>query len=55
MAELVARGAEATLRELEAQDRARAHALKTFVDRLREGPAPDLQETGRIRHAARHP
>jgi hypothetical protein len=42
------------LRELEAQDRARAHALETFVDRLCAGPAPDPEEVDRIRHAIRH-
>jgi len=55
LAELVLRGAEAKLRELEAQDRAQARALETFVDRLRAGPAPDLDEVHRIRHASRHP
>jgi hypothetical protein len=49
------RGAEAKLRELEAQERAQAHALQTFVDRLCAGPEPDLEEIGRIRHAGRHP
>jgi hypothetical protein len=55
LAELVLRGAEAKLRELEAQDRAQARALETFADRLRAGPAPDLDEVHRIRHASRHP
>jgi hypothetical protein len=55
LTELVMRGAEATLRELEAQDRARGHALETFVERLCAGPEPDLQEVGRIRHASRYP
>jgi hypothetical protein len=55
LTELVMRGAEAKLRELEAQDRASAHALETFVDRLCAGPEPDLQEVGRIRHASRYP
>lgn len=54
LAELVLRGAEAKLRELEAQDRARAQALETFVDRLLEGPEPDLAEIHRIRRASRH-
>jgi hypothetical protein len=49
------RGAEAKLRELQAQDRARAHALETFVDRLCAGAEPDLDEVGRIRHAGRRP
>ncbi len=49
------RGAEAKLRELQAQDRAHAHALQTFVDRLCAGPEPDLEEIGGIRHASRHP
>ena len=48
-------GAEAKLRELEAQDRARAHSLETFVDRLCAGPESDLDEVSRIRHASRHP
>ena len=39
LAELVMRGAESTLRELEAQDRVRARALDTFVDRLCDGAA----------------
>ena len=55
LAELVMRGAEAKLRELEAQDRARAHGLETFIDRLSAGPEPDLEEAGRIRHADRAP
>ena len=55
LAELVLRGAEAKLRELEAQDRARGHALETFVDRLGAGPEPDLEEIRRIRRASRHP
>ncbi len=55
LAELVLRGAEAKLRELEAQDRASARSLETFVDRLRAGPLPDLDEIQRIRHASRHP
>ncbi len=55
LAELVLRGAEAKLRELEAQDRANAQALQTFVTRLCAGPPPDLEEIGRIRHASRHP
>ncbi|MGI8440248.1 MAG: hypothetical protein ACR2NV_08690 [Thermoleophilaceae bacterium] len=49
------RGAEAQLRELEAQERAQAHALQTCVDRRGAGPEPDLEEIGRIRHAGRHP
>ncbi len=55
LAELVLRGAEAQLRELEAQDRAQARGLQTFAERLRAGPAPDLHEVHRIRHASRHP
>lgn len=55
LAELVLRGAESKLRELEAQDRADAQALGTFVDRLCAGPEPDLDEIRRIRHASRHP
>ena len=55
LAELVRRGAETTLRELEAQDRAVGHARETFVDRLRAAPLPDLEEVRRIRHATRQP
>jgi len=55
LAELVMRGAEAKLRELDAQDRAKDRALTTFVDRLTAGPAPDLKEARAIRHASRHP
>jgi hypothetical protein len=55
LGELVRRGAEVTLRELDAQDRARAHARATFVDRLRAGSPPDLDEVHRIRHAVRRP
>lgn len=55
MADLVRRGAEVTLSELEARDRADAVALETFVDRLSDGPRPDLKEIGRIRHSIRRP
>lgn len=55
LAELVMRGAEAKLRELEAQDRANAQGLRTFVSRLCAGQPPDLDEVGRIRHARRDP
>jgi hypothetical protein len=55
LTELIMSGAEAKLRELEAQDRARAHSLETFVDRLCAGPESDLDEVSRIRHASRHP
>ena len=55
LAELVMRGAEAKLRELEAQERANAQGLSTFVSRLRAGPQPDLDEVRRIRHADRRP
>ena len=55
LAELVMRGAEAKLRELEAQDRARGQTLETFVDRICDGPGPDLDEVRSIRHASRHP
>lgn len=55
LAELVLRGAEVELRELEARDRAQATALESFVDRLREGPEPDFGEIERIRHARRLP
>jgi hypothetical protein len=55
LADLVRRGAEVTLSELEARDRADAVALETFVDRLSDGPRPDLNEIGRIRHSIRRP
>jgi hypothetical protein len=55
LAELVLRGADAHLRELEAQDRRRAKSLQTFVDRLCAGPPPDLAEFDRVRRATRHP
>jgi hypothetical protein len=55
LSELVLRGAEATLRELEAQDRARGQARTTFVDRLRAAPPPELDEIHRVRHASRTP
>jgi hypothetical protein len=55
LAELVMRGAEAKLRELEAQDRLRGRALETFVDRLCDGPVPDLDEVHHVRHADRRP
>lgn len=53
LAELVLRGAEAKLRELEAQDRAQTHALGSFVDRMSAAPGPDLEEIQRIRHDRR--
>ncbi len=49
------RGAQAKLRELEAQDRARGQALETFVDRLCDGPVPALDEIRSIRDASRQP
>jgi len=55
LAELVRRGAEATLRELDAQDRARGHARASFVDRLRSAPSADPDEIHSIRHATREP
>jgi hypothetical protein len=55
LAELVRRGAESTLRELDAQDRAQQRAWASFVDRLGEGPPPDLDEARSIRHADRRP
>jgi hypothetical protein len=55
LGELVRRGAEATLRELDARDRAQTRKLETFIDRLRAGPPPDLNAVYRIRHATRHP
>ncbi|MGI8730971.1 MAG: hypothetical protein ACR2LK_13495 [Solirubrobacteraceae bacterium] len=55
LAELVVRGAEAKLRELEAQGRARTDSLSTFVDRMAAAPPPALDEVARIRHVARHP
>jgi hypothetical protein len=53
LGELVRRGAEATLSELEAKDRARQAALDSFVDRLVQGPRPELDEVARIRHSTR--
>jgi hypothetical protein len=55
LGELVRRGAEVTLRELDAHERARAQARESFIDRLRAGPPPDLDEVHRIRHATRRP
>lgn len=55
LSELVLRGAEAKLRELEARDRADTQALATFVKRLCAGPEPDLEEAHRIRHSSRRP
>ena len=55
LAELIVRGAEAMVRELEAKDRAREQALATFVDRLQDGPQPDDDEIRRIRHTDRRP
>ena len=55
LSELVRKGAESTLLEIEAKDRANAIALETFVDRMREAPQPDLDEVHRIRHASRQP
>jgi phosphate uptake regulator len=55
LSDLVKRGAEATLAEIEARDRAHEQALRTFVDRMMEGPEPDLDEVWRIRHATREP
>lgn len=55
LAELVRRGAETTLHELDLRDRARSRALATFVDRLCAGPEPDLDEIHAIRHVDRRP
>lgn len=55
LAELVLRGAESKLRELEARERAGERALSTFVNRLCAGPEPDLQEIGEIRRSSRQP
>lgn len=55
LAELVVRGAESALRELDARDRARHRSLETFVDRLGDGPEPDLEEIRAIRHSSRRP
>jgi hypothetical protein len=55
LGELVRRGAEAELRQLNARDRARQGGLNTFVTRLRAASAPDLAEAERIRHASRTP
>ena len=51
----MARGAEVTLREIEARDRAQERALKTFVSRLAAAPAPDFEVINAIRHASRLP
>lgn len=55
LAELVKRGAEALVRELEAQDRGRSQTRATFVERMRAAGPPDVEEIDRIRHAARRP
>lgn len=55
LTQLVARGAEVTLREVEARDRAQTLALEMFVDRLTSAAAPDLDEVLSIRHASRVP
>lgn len=55
LAELVTRGAEVTLREVQARDRMRERNLQTFVDRLCAAPEPDLDEVETIRQASRHP
>lgn len=55
LGQLVVRGATSMLREIEARDRAGAHLLETFVDRLVAGPQPDLDEKDHIRHDDRHP
>ncbi len=53
--ELVIRGAEATLREIEGQDAARASRLETFVARLQTPSLPQLAEAHAVRHATRVP
>jgi hypothetical protein len=55
LSELVRKGAQSTLLEIEAKDRANAVALETFVDRMRGAPQPDLDEVHGIRHASRQP
>lgn len=55
LAELVVRGAESTLRELDAAERARHRSLETFVQRLGDGPEPDLEEARAIRRSSRRP
>jgi len=55
LAELLLRGAELKLREVEAQERARKARLATFVERLSAAPPPDLEEFHRIRHHSREP
>ncbi|MFT4034800.1 MAG: hypothetical protein QM679_04395 [Patulibacter sp.] len=55
MAELVRRGALGELREVEARERARQRDLETFLDRMVDGPAPDLAEADAIRRAQRTP
>jgi hypothetical protein len=55
LTELVVRGAEVTLRELEAKDRARARSLETFVERMRSAAEPDFAEIEAIRRSSRRP
>ena len=55
LSELVVRGAEVTLREVEARDRVRRRALETFVDRMIAAPPPDLEEISAIRRTSRMP
>ena len=55
LGELVKRGAEVTLAELEARDRANERALETFVARMEQAPGPDLEKVARIRHSTRQP
>jgi hypothetical protein len=45
---------EATLRDLDAQDRSHAHARETFGARLCAAPPADLEEARRIRRTARN-
>jgi len=53
LSELLLRGAELKLREVEAQERARKVRLGSFMDRMQAGPEPDLDEVHRIRHTHR--
>jgi len=55
LGELVKRGAEVTLAELDARDRANVRALETFVARMEQAPGPDLEKVARIRHSTRQP
>lgn len=55
LSELLRSGAEAKLRVIEAQERARKARLATFMERMAAAPPPDLEELHRIRHHSREP